>query len=239
MNKNTLVCVFGYEGDRKQVLDLLPMYEHHGTPLVIFSPVDSQLNGIGPHICRHAGEKAYIGQKSWDRQISQMKLMLEYPFDWFLMNDSDSFVLTPELPAYLYEDETTVWGNEVNDFRVPGQQWEPPSGPTWPLDYHKNFPLIAIQPSYFMHRRAVERFIRAGEGEIACPITPFIDWQVPYVCTIAGLKHKPFKTGASCETVTAQGVAVMTQCIERGATFIHSVKSAAVMNRLLEVYKSL
>lgn len=217
------------------------MYSHHGFPLVIMSPEDSKIENVGPHICRFSGKRAYIGQDSWDRQLAQLKLLLEYDFNWFLLNDSDSFVLTPELPGYLYESIDTVYSNEVTDFRIPGETWTGEGGPiTWPLDFHKDFPLIAMQPPYFMSRRALSRLVTAGEGAIACPITPFIDWWFPYVCTIAKLNHRPFVNGASCETVTENGILVMSECIlKRGATFIHSVKSKSSLNRLLAAYNSI
>lgn len=236
MNESVLIAVHCYAGDRQQVVELLPVMEHHQVPIVIISPVDSQVHGIGPHICRAAGLRAYTGQKSWDRQYLQLKLLLEYPQKWFLLNDADSFVMTPELPAYLFEDDMTVFSNEVDDFRKPGESWQ--GLPPWPLDYHKGFPLIAMQPPYFLSRRALEAIVQHSEGLQACPITPFIDWFWVPACYAAGIKHRRFLTGASCETNTANGIAVMSQCVsERGATFIHAVKSGDVMRRLVELYR--
>lgn len=235
MNKDLLVVCHCYAGDRQQVVELLPSWEHHKAPIVIVSPVDSQVHGIGPHICRAAGQRAYIGQASWDRQHQQLKLLLEYPQQWFLLNDADSFVITPELPAYLFEDDNTVYSNEVNDFRIPGQSWEGQA--SWPLDYHQGFPLIAMQPPYFLGRAALEKIVEHSAKLVACPITPFIDWWWIPACTAAGVAHKPFQTGASCETVTPMGVAVMTECIAmRKASFIHSVKSGRVMRQLIAEY---
>lgn len=214
------------------------MYQHHGYPIVIASPVDSPISGMGGHICITAGKRAYIGQDSWDREYLQLKSLLQFPQDWFLLNDSDSFVLTPELPAYLFEDDNVVWSNEVDDFRKPGQSWQ--GLPPWPLDYHQGYPLIAMQPPYFLSRKALQKIVDTCEGLQACPICPFIDWWWVPACYKAGVKHKRFLTGASCETVTPMGLAVMTQqIVERGATFIHSVKSGHVMNQLRKSYASI
>lgn len=236
MNPDLLVVCHCYSGDRQQVLDLLPMMEHHQAPIVIVSPEDSHVCGIGPHLCRFAGKRAYVGQDSWDRQHLQLKLLLEYPQKWFLLNDSDSFVMTPKLPDYLFEDTNTVFSNQVTDFRIPGESWR--GNPPWSIDYHKGYPLIAMQPPYFLAREALEAIVANSEGLRACPTTPFIDWWWVPACYAAGVKHKPFRTGASCETVTPHGVAVMSECvIKRGATFIHSVKSAAVMKPLVDYYR--
>lgn len=257
MNPKTLVCVHGYAGDAHQIEALMPMYEHHQCPILILSPEDSPVPAIGPHHRRFAGKRAYIGQDSLDRQWLQMKALLspEYQeFDYFLLNDADSFVLTPELPKYLYEDGDIFYSNQVTDFRLPGQEWVNPQNPqerhTWPQDYHAGHPLIAMQPPYFLNRKllkdllcasTLKHFLKEGQrnGIKACSITPFIDWYMVQMCVKAGAQHKPFQTGASCETVTPHGIAVMSQCIrEHGATFIHSVKSREVMERLVALYKT-
>jgi len=232
---SVLVVVHGYSGDQRQIEELMPMYEHHGYPVVIASPADSPITKVGPHICITAGKKCYIGQDSWDRQHLQLKSLLQFPQDWFLLNDSDSFVLTPELPDYLFRDDNIVWSNEVDDFRKPGESWQ--GNPPWPKDYHKGYPLIAMQPPYFLSRKALQKIVDASAGLQACPICPFIDWWWIPASYKAGVKHRRFTGCASCETVTPMGLAVMSQCIrERQATFIHSVKSGSVMQQLKAIY---
>src|SRR5712672_3244855 len=102
MNPRTLVSVHCYAGDQHQVKDFLPWYIHHECPVIIMSPEDSPVT-ISPHICHHAGRRAYIGQESLDRQRKHLEILLDYPYDFFLLNDSDSFCVSSELPKYLYE----------------------------------------------------------------------------------------------------------------------------------------
>ncbi len=214
----------------------MPVYEHHGYPIVIVSPDDSPIVKMGGHICITAGKRAYIGQLSWDRQYLQLKALLQFPQEWFLLNDSDSFVITPELPDYLFRDDNVVWSNEVDDFRKPGESWQ--GGPPWSLDYHKGYPLIAMQPPYFLSRKALQKIVNTCEGLEACPTTPFIDWWWVPASYKAGIKQRRYVGCASCETVTPNGLTVMSNCIrDQSATFIHSVKSGHVMNQLLNVYK--
>jgi hypothetical protein len=241
MNDRTLVVGCGYAGDAHQIEILLPYWTHHQCPVVVMSPIDSPIESMKGHICRQEGLRAYTGQKSLDRQWMQMRAMLEFndrdgnPFQWFLLNDSDSLVLTPKLPDYLYEDKDAVWSNEVNDFRKPGESWQ--GQPPWPKDYHAGMPLIAMQPPYFLSRSAMERMVNVASSIKMCPICPFIDWYIVQLTVAAGLKHKPFPTGASCETSTELGIAVMSECIsKRGATFIHSVKSKKSLDILTQVY---
>jgi hypothetical protein len=235
----TLVVIHAYKGDEHQVKALMPVFEHHRLPIVIITPWDAPIKTMGPHICREAGQVAYIGQKSWDRQYLQLKTLLDYPHQWFLCNDSDSFVLPADLPEFLFKDKNTVWSNEVDDFRVPGGTWPGVSEP-WPMDYHKGLPLIAMQPPYFFHRNVLEKIVKTCEGLQACPITPFIDWWWVPACDKAHVKHARYPGCASCENVTEMGKAVMRQCVtERGAVFIHSVKTKEVMEDLVRIYKRL
>lgn len=237
--RNTIQAIHGYQGDIGQIQALMPVYEHHNLPIVLLSPWDAPIKTMGPHICREAGKRAYIGQDSWDRQHDQLKVLLDYQFEWALLNDSDSFVLEPNLPDYLYQDDNVVWSNEVDDFRIPGGTWPGVDQP-WPLDYHKGLPLIAMQPPYFLSRKALEKIVVASEGLVACPITPFIDWWWVPACDKAHVKHARFAGCASCENSTDMGKAVMRQCVkERSATFIHSVKTKEVMEDLVHLYKTL
>lgn len=235
MSHKVLVSVHGYAGDSSQIHALLPWYEHHGFPVVIVTPEDSKIKKVGPHICRFAGKRAYTGQLSWDRQIAQMKLLLEYKeFDWFLMNDSDSFMLDPVLPDYLYEYENTIYSNLVDDFRKPGESWE--GLPPWPNDYHNGFPLQASQPPYFCSRKVLEKLVSLPHQE-ACPITPFIDWLLIVLPVLAGVHLKPFRNCASCESVTPLGIGQLSKCVKNGATAIHSVKTRGVADLLNGIYK--
>jgi hypothetical protein len=238
MNENTLVSVHGYSGDAHQIEILLPHFEHHGRPVLIVSPEDAPITKIGPHTCIFAGKRAYIGQDSWDRQYLQMKKLLEYPFEYYFMNDADSFCLTAQLPPYLFTKEPTVFSNQVDDFRKPNEfaHREPNTGP-WPSDYHQGYPLIAMQPPYFMNRECLEKMVKVGK-RTACATTPFIDWYMVECAADAGVAYKPFETGASCETQTANGRAVMAQRVGMyGATFIHAVKNKEAYDNIVLLHK--
>lgn len=229
LNPDLLVVCHCYHGDRQQVLELRPYFEHHEAPIVIISPVDSQVHGIGPHICRVAGGVGYIGQVTWDRQHLQLRTLLEYPQKWFLLNDSDSFCLLPKIPEELLQDDNVVYSNQVDDFRVKMPEFGP--------HFHDPYPKIAMQPPYLLHRNALEKMVRASYGMQACPVCPFIDWWFVPVCYAAGVKHARYPFCASCENVTELGRAVMRECVvKRRAQFIHSVKTGAIAKDLVDLY---
>ena len=223
-NGKTLVVVHGYKGDEGQIVGNLPAIEHHDLPIVIMSPWDSPIKTMGPHICREGGKRAYTGQESLDRQLEHMKMMLDYDADFFLCNDSDSFLLNPEIPQILYNHRHEVFSNEVIDPRVP--------------DCHAPLPHIAMQPPYFFSRESLERMVRVGHECKAHPVTPFIDWYYVQLVYAAGLRHTNFPKGMSCETRSDHGKSVMEQKVFQGAEFIHSVKEGHFRERLQHIWQS-
>lgn len=178
MNDSTLITVHCYAGDAGRVVSNLACYLHHDpAPVVIMSPEDSPV--IIPGIlCRQAGKRAYIGQDSLDRQRAHLRVALEYPFQYFLMNDSDSVCVSPEIPKYLYEEPKDIfWSNEIED----------------PRTHPTTLPRLAFQPPYFLSREALERIIWICDKIRLNPITPYIDhFMLQLVCE-AGLKHRSFR----------------------------------------------
>lgn len=178
MNDKTLVSVQCYLGDVGRVLNNLCLYLHHApAPVIILSPEDSPVI-IPGLVCRQAqGCKAgYIGTESLDRQRACLRILLEYPFDWYLLNDSDSFCVSPEIPKILYADKGMFWSNELTDPR------------THPTD----LPRLAFQAPYFFSRDVLERLIWVCDEVKTNPITPYIDHFMMQLVYKAGLRHRRF-----------------------------------------------
>ena len=229
LNPGLAVSVHCYQGDVSQVRMFLPLYEHHQAPVIILSPEDSPVVGIGPHHCYYegCGQVGYTGHHTWTRQKKQMQRLLALPqeFQLFLMNDADSFCLSPKLPKYLYEDDNTLWSNLVDDFRVPGTFSH---GVHWPHDYHAGMPQKAAQPPYVLHRKAMQKIVDAIDKVPLCPICPFIDWIMVAAPHIAGVKLARFHSCLSINTKTPEEISALEYSIvNRGATFIHSIKDKA------------
>lgn len=222
MNSDTLVSVHGYAGDQHQIRNALSVYEHHKCSVVIFSPEDSKIEKMGPHICRFVGKRAYTGPESLVRQKLQLRALLEYPFNWFLANDSDSVCLSPKIPDYLYQEPEVLWSNKVSDM-----MHVRPAGYSWPR--------FALQPPYFMARRVVERILSVAD-DVACePQTPFIDWVMMAWAVASGCPNNNFRDGASYPTRNSpEGLHVMRTAVrEHGKIFVHSIKDRLVLDRLI------
>lgn len=191
VNENTLIAVFGYgpsrnpdeawfvsrKGDVDRIKMLMPYYEHHKCPIVFMSPSDAPITSMGGHICRSAGKRAYIGQTSLDRQRDHLRILLEYPQEYFLLNDSDSCCFTPEIPRYVYDNcDGIFWSNEITESRP----------------HESPYPKIAMQPPYFLNRKSLATMLAVADRIVAHPITPFIDHYMLQLVCESGLKHESF-----------------------------------------------
>lgn len=230
MNPDTRVSVHCYEGDKQQVIDMLPAYTHHGCPVTIISPDDSrvELPAVpGLLDCAFGGKRQSMGQLSLDRQREHMRMLLGYPEHFFLMNDADSVCLSPELPAYLYAEPDILWSNLVYD-PIPAQQ----------RGYAPGFPRLAFQPPYFLSRPTIERLLAVAEGVVANPVMPYIDHYMVQLSVKAGLVWKGFPDGVSTGISIEPGKMELAQVEVRhkGAVFIHSVKDRMFLDPLLRAH---
>lgn len=249
MNENTLITVHCYAGDADVVQNALPFHERHMRPILVLSPENSRVklpDQAGGTEFKYGGKRGYFGQDSLDRQVIHMRMMLETPHKYFLMNDSDSICLSREIPRYLYEQsEDTVWSNIVNESR-------PHTSP---------YPKIAFHPPYFMTRATLEKLLAvADHDEVkAHPITPFIDWFMMALTNEAQLSYASFPDGKSFpawrhesipDTVALghdyrheniceggkDGAARMYKHASNGFVMIHSVKHKEVLTNLIALH---
>jgi hypothetical protein len=228
--KKTLVAVSAYSGDLPQVSALAPLYVHHGFPVVVLSPENApikheQVPWALQTIFR--GNREWAGPDAVQRHALFLKALLDLPFDFYLFNDSDSICLLPEIPQYLFDDWGTHFSNEVLDTN-PGASL---------------LPKIAMQPPYFFSRYVLEKLVRANPAPSYFTPAPHENLPIPTGCPDhyqvqlvygAGLPHLNFRDGASFETVSRHGLETMAEHVRvHKKNFVHSVKSAAVMDRLL------
>lgn len=177
MNERTLVAICGYAGDAHIAEFMRHIHERHACPILVLSPKDSPIKKFGPHLCVQAGKRAYIGQPSLDRQIEYFRACLKHDFNFFLLNDADSCVLSPVLPAEWYRDSVdTLWTNVVVD----------------PRTHSTNLPRLAFQPPYFMSRATMEKMVEVSPRCPANPITPYVDHFMLQLAIEAGIKHRHF-----------------------------------------------
>lgn len=245
MNEDTLIVVHCYAGDKEQVENALPVHLRHRRPVLILSPEDAPVEIEQPGVTwRAGGKRGYYGQDSLDRQVIHLKMLLETPYRYFLLNDSDSVCLSPEIPRYLYEGaENTVWSNVVREGR-------PHASP---------YPKIAFHPPYFVTRETIERLLSVADGIKAHEITPFIDWFMVAMTCEAGLEYRSFPDGKSFPAwrhgyipVTLElghdyvhenkdegkdGGRRMAKLVQQGVVMVHSVKHKPVLDALVRSHE--
>ena len=240
MNPDTRISVHCYEGDGHQVRDALQLYTHHECPVTVLSPTDSRVTIEGVD-CQYAGTRegsvehrmvdgairiVTRGPIADNRQIEQMKRLLTYPEKFFLMNDADSFCLSPEIPRYVY-DKDIIWCNYVRDtlpFNQPGY-----------LGYPRDFPHAALQPPYFMTRGIIERLIAVTDQVKPNEVMPWIDHfmlQLAYAAKV-GYERFPDSVAADVDRYP-RNLAPALAAIRKGAVFVHSSKSPTTWQPMIE-----
>jgi hypothetical protein len=218
LNPNTRVAVCGYAGDAHQITSALRMYTHHECPVTILSPDDSKIEIPGVD-CRFGGKRQYIGQLSLDRQREHLRILMTYPEEYFLINDSDSMCLSPKIPQYLYDEPNFLWSNLIvdnMDFRQHGY-------------YPDDFPKLAFQPPYFLSKTGIAALLACVEGENipANPKLAFIDHYMVQLAVKAKFPWRNFLDGISCPISTdVNSQRVTWEKVRRhGTIMIHSVKA--------------
>lgn len=234
------VGVFCYDGDADQVRGALPLYLQHGWPVTVVSPEDS------PAVIDHPGvESRFAGSRGGSvtevhvkgeaeprvvakghqanmRVVAQMACMLGYPEEWFFLNDSDSFSLAPEFPTVLYSDNNTIWCGVAP---VGAEHyWNAPPG----------LPHFALQPPFFLHRKALARMVEVGPT-VNDPF-PWIDHFILHMAWKAGVTYKslPLHVGADTDRVPGALAAAVNGVRNHGAIFIHSSKFPATRDPLIQ-----
>lgn len=220
MNPDTRVAVCCYAKDGHQVAEMLDLYLHHECPVTILSPENSKFEIQHPRIDnRFGGKRCAIGQDALDRHREHLRILLTYPEEYFLIHDSDSVCLSPQLPDFLYAEPDILWSCLVTD-ETPHQQ----------KFYREGFPHIAFQPAWFMSRKTIEAMLArvAHENLPANPGLSFIDYWLVELALEVGRPYKGIPGALSLPLsddnppAKEQGL----EAVRNGAIFIHSVKGA-------------
>lgn len=223
----TRISIHCYQGDAALVRDLLPLHQRHRFPITVMSPEDSPVEIPGVE-CRFGGRRQSAGQLSLDRQRRHMEMLLDTPDDLFLMHDADSICLSEKLPDYLVREDV-LWSNLVYN-PIPEQR----------QGYGPGVPRLAFQPPYFMSRSIIRRLLDNAEGVKVNPALPFIDHYMLQLAMKAHTVWKGFPDGISMAICTHPGFMELaqTEVRHKGRVFVHSVKSMAYLQPLLDAHEA-
>jgi hypothetical protein len=254
MNPDTRIAVCCYAGDAHQVTEMLNLYTHHECPVTILSPDEYStvpLDAIfGAYVtplgssrvdipgldCRYAGKAAIVGQDSIDRQAEHLKILLNYPEKFFLVNDSDSFCLSAKIPDYLYAEPNAVWSNMITDSNpYRSGLCNGPSGEPAKKYYPDGFPKLALQPPYFFSHTVLEKLVAATYSVSMNEHLPFIDHYMTQLAVQAGIPCKGFTDGWSGPISSHPDMPrVVLGAVNNGAVMIHGAKGVKWSAPLLE-----
>jgi hypothetical protein len=239
---STLVAVQCYSGDAGRVEDALEQYVHHRLPVLILSPIDAPVESIRhPQILhRTAGFNAYDGSGSVERYRSQLGVLAEYGATHILLNESDSFCLSDELPGYLYRDDNIVWGNytDIRYFLMLKSE------PDVEAAYAKHNP--AINAPWFFSVSALEKMLSVFD-EAVDALPPYargltdgvdISWWFHTAAHLAGLEHRSHIPLGVCRPITSPSEAEAARReVLSGAVMIHAVKDRWALEVVRNAYR--
>ena len=232
---STLIVVQGYSGDQARIEHFLPQWTHHELPVLLLSPIDAPVHIAHPQVtCRTAGPNDYNGELSVERYKQQIAAIADYEADWYMLNESDSFCLTPSVPEYLYGDPEVVRANYANP-------WD------WILMHDDPEPMrtlmthdTAMQAPWWFSRQALLRMIEVADAawDGCPPYAKFIDWWFHHAPHLAGLRHESYGFGGVTWPITgAEGAAAIKHCILGGAVMVHGVKDEVALAGVLKAYE--
>lgn len=219
LQPNTLVVVQAFGPYTDMVRMNLPSWNQHGLPVVITSLGDSpvQVEGIG---CYTHGRNGYVGPVSLDRWRILLRWLLEQPFEFFMMHESDSICLSPSIPRYCYENPDVLWSNEMPENGTPPTQQ-----------------FYCVAP-WFMSRRTITRLLETSARSPDRPPYHGDRW-VGQMAEVGGIPHSPFSPGLGCGTLR-EGTAELAQvcaAVRSGVVMIHGVKTPGARRAILSNYR--
>lgn len=242
-NPKTRVVISAYQGDLRQVTEMLPLWQHHGCPVTIVSPADSRVDIEGVD-CLAAGGRGHFGPEAQARHITHLKMLLDYPEDFFFINESDAFCIDTEFPAYLYADPEKFWTNGGRDESDLDGRLEARPRERW----------YSFQAPWWMPRRVIERMVEIAPRVQYDPRLKWIDLYLPELAFAAGVPFERFRDAicmpvapsnyldhelnAEVQEIYRNGMQIALKSAREGVNMIHSCKSIAAGRMLVEAYEN-
>lgn len=228
MNPNTRVVVCCYAGDRRQVEAMFDFNRHHACPIVVLSPEDSAVEIHHPGVENRAvGPNEYTGYKSLARFRKHLEILLTFPEDFFFINDSDSFCLTPQFPNYIYAEPDLLWTNLKIDDATSQQAF-----------YPEGFPHLAFQPPWFFSRNTIKALLAVADDVTPNPNMLFIDYWLVQLAVAAGVQWKGFPGCISWPMHDPYFARAAWEAVRyHGTTFVHAVKTRELCDYLMDAQR--
>jgi hypothetical protein len=246
MNEGVLNVVHAFLGDQWLVEQTLGTQLQFERPVLLLSPENMPAIIDHPQVkCAQAGRNGWQGKHVPFRQIEHWRLALAEDAEWFLLNDADSFVLDPQLPDFLFEEDDVLWSTPIG-FEC---NWRGAAGGDHPWP---NF-----QPPYFCHRNWLQSaldFVDAPtygecvpttctgpEGRIVYTDVRFegdepFDWG--RVMAPDGVYNSVILRSGLAARANPLGVMAwnLPELAAQGFTFMHPVKTPALLGECLSAY---
>lgn len=190
------------------------LWEHHRTPVLTYTTAD-------PHHIRFPrevlafGHAEHHGPASLDRfrylMRSLSNIAEERGIEYFLINEYDSFCLSPVLPPMLFAD--CIWGNLHHE--QPGTRF---------------ISTTFLIPPLFASARIIKRIADGCDKHRDVECEGFWDRWLGYVCEQEEIPMMPFgPMGFAVNTIGDAELPSAIEAVKLGASMIHGVKSENVL----------
>jgi hypothetical protein len=185
-------------------------------------------SGYGINIdCLPLGKRQSIGPAAIERERLHLKQLLEYPENFFLLNDADSMCVSPKLPDFLYDEPDVLWSCLMY-LSLPNER----------AQMQPNHPFITPHPPYFMSRRTIQALLDQPYT-VNNRYEGFIDHWMGAAAVTGGLVLKGYPNCYSGPISTHENYFedAYVGARHRGTVFFHSVKAPQFWQPLVEAHK--
>lgn len=186
------------------------LWAHHGFPILTFTTATHHRVRF-PREVLAFGSPQHHGAASLDRFRFLMNDLSRRPHDFFLINEYDSFVLSPELPEKLFEHDA-LWSNLHHE--KPGTKF---------------VSTCFLHPPLFMSRHTLQRVAPACRHEDPSNLG-FWDRYLGHICELDSIPMLGFRElGFSINTIHEAHYLDAAAAIAGGAVAIHGVKDPGAL----------
>lgn len=185
-------------------------WDHHGWPTLTYTTADTPKSMYPKEVlafgaCQHHGSASLDRFRYLIRSLANISE--ERGITHFMVNEYDSFCLTPTVSPLMFGD--CIWGNLHHE--IPGTKFV---GTEW------------IVPPLFASAKIIRRLADACDKMMDQECGGFWDRWIGHICQQSGIPMMPYGTmGFSVNTIEDATIPSAVDSIRSGAVFLHGVKS--------------
>lgn len=214
-HEGMLLVVQAFQGQEDLVRRHLPLWQKHGLPIWLLSPIDSPLVVPGVDQNIHIGQNSFSGPRKANRLAATLQLLCVSKYSHFVWFEPDSICLQAEIKP----------GNGL------GGILHGSSEPTRFVSPH------FLQTPLLFDRQSAVKMLAAHRRY---PMIQEEGHDDRFFSTLAYAGHVPMFNNApgtfGYNTIAPEHYAAVREAISKGVAWIHGIKDEATLNVVLEAW---